>query len=860
MDFNIWITNLRGLVQEQGAPLDIRNGRWEVVDRKALWRVIGGRIFDAHLDKLKLIFVEVLSELDPQFDLDAADRPSASIYGKVLKYSPDLRKGAAETLALLGCEGSVLTNCSQHKPENIAVNAVHELLGGADWKLWGSMNDLLPTIAEAAPGEFLNCVESALQRPQIPFVKLFAEESSGFSGRNHMTGLLWALEAIGWSEEHFMRVVVILAELASLDPGGSHGNRPVNTLKTMMLPWLPQTMASAQKQIVSIDAVRAEFPEVAWSVLKSLLPNRHQTSMGTYKPRWREIIPDGWERKVSHEDYRAQVTAYAEIAVEMSVSDLSKLQEIVRNLDNLPQPSFDLLLDHLSSDGVLGLSESERLPIWNTLTEFIAKHRRFSDSDWALSQDVVSKIDLVAGRLAPTSGVGLYRRLFSTRDFDLYEGKNDWEGQRKKLEERRKRAVQGILEDQGVEGVIRFLDSVESPNLVGWALGAVSGGDIDTILLPDFLDEKNETYKRFIDSFIWSKNYKSGAAWVDGLDRGAWTDQQTCQFLVHLPFETATWELADQWLGESKNRYWENVPVNPYQSDGDLLVAVDNLLMASRSQAAVDCLSARLIKKQPFDCKRTVSALMGAVREKLTGEMDSYHVAELIKALQDDSNTDPDDLFSVEWAYLPMMGVGSEVKPKMLQQKLATQPEFFCELIRLVYRPKDADEGVDEISDQAKDLATNAWRLLNEWEWPPGLQADGSFSSDELNQWISRVKELCIESGHLDVAMLKFGEVLYYCPADAQGLWIVESAAKILNSRDGESIRDGFCTEVFNSRGAHWVDPTGNPEKELAELWRKKASAVEDKALPRFAASLRELASSYDRQAERVIMQQESRR
>jgi hypothetical protein len=66
-------------------------------------------------------------------------------------------------------------------------------------------------------------------------------------------------------------------------------------------------------------------------------------------------------------------------------------------------------------------------------------------------------------------------------------------------------------------------------------------------------------------------------------------------------------------------------------------------------------------------------------------------------------------------------------------------------------------------------------------------------------------------------------------------------------------MRDGFRTGTYNSRAVHWVDPTGKPERELAEQFRRKAEEVENAGFQRFAVTLRGLAEGYNREAERII-------
>lgn len=854
MNFNSWMASLREVIQEQDNPMVLRNGNWEVLDRKELWHAVGSRIFDTHIDKFKECAVEVLSELDPKFDLPVEERYAARIHGKVLNHSSELRKGLAETLALLGSHGNILKNCSQDKPESIAIVTIREIFEHANWQLWGSLNNLLPTLAEAAPSEFLNSVEKALQQKPCPFDELFSQEGKGIMGSNHMTGLLWALERLSWIEEHFVRVGVILAELASHDPGGNWANRPVNSLITILLPWYPQTLAPIEKRISSIKAIRIDFPNVAWKVLLKLLPNQHQTSSGINKPRWRNIVSEDWEPKVTNKEYWDQVTGYAELAVEMACGDLDKLKELVTNLDNLPKPSFDNVLKYLSSKAIITLPEDQRLPIWTNLIEFAKKHRRFSDAKWALNDETVSQIEATASMLTPDSPGSLYRRLFTNRETHLYDKKGEWEEQRKQLDERRQKAIQEIYNATGLKGIIAFVDKVESPNKVGLSLGLIADKNIDANLLKGYLDSENITYQRFMGGFIWGRYLNQGWDWVDGLYRKDWTIKQNCQLLMYLPFEKDTWQRADDWLGDSKEMYWQEVLINPYQSKSDLLFAIDKLLEVSRPKAAIDCLHCRLHKKLPLDTKQTVRALLGAISTtESTGGVDSYEITELIKALQNDPNTDQDDLFNVEWAYLRLLDRHSDAEPKLLEKYLSTQPDFFCEVIRLIYRSKYEEKKGEEPDELKKSIATNAWRLLHEWRRPPGVLDDGSFSSDDFKVWLQNVKKLCMESGHLEVAMIKVGEVLFYTPLDPKGLWIVRSVASALNARDAEEMRRGFRTEVFNSRGVHWVDPTGKSEKDLAEQWREKADAIENSGFARFAAVLRELSDSYDREAERIV-------
>lgn len=854
ISYDEWLKKAREILHCPDSPLSLRNGTWKVVNQTELWSMLGSRILDQDLDTFRSITVSVLKEPDPAFELPAEERYAASIHGKKLKCSHVLRKGIAEGLAILGSQPESCSKCSQGKAETTCLLVIRELLIDADWVLWGSLNGLLPALAEAAPGEFLNTVEKAMRLTPCPFDELFSQEGNGITGGNYLTGLLWALEGLAWEEQYLVRVCVALGELASRDPGGQGGNRPSNSLTTILLPWLPQTLASVDKRRVAVETLLGEWPNIAWNLIIQLLPGQHKTSSGSHKPTWRNPIPKDWKQVVTQQEYWQQTSYYSELAVTTAGHDTARLSALVDHFDHLPKPAFDNLLQTLASHPISELPEEQRLSIWDHLTKFTNKHRRFSSAKWALSDELITQIEQIAEQLAPTNPFNLYQHLFSDRDFDLYEENGDWEEQRKKLDTRREAAISKIFQQSGVVGVIQFAESVSSPRQVGHALGVLADSVIERTFLPHFLDSADNKRKALVSSYIWRRFHLKGWEWCDELDKSDWTPEQVGDFLACLPFTKEAWNHASEWLQAHESEYWTRTGANAYQTNGEIAFAIEKLIEHGRPHAAISCLYWMRHAEQPIDNNQCIRALLAALSSnEPIYAMDGYQIVELIKFLQAAPSVDQDDLFRVEWAYVRLLDRHSDAAPQLLQSRLANDPAFFCELIQLLYRSQKEDQPPKEPTEESKVIATNTWLLLNDWNKPPGSQEDGTFNEERFTEWLQIVKEVCTGSGHLEVALFNIGEVLIHTPPDPDGLWIHRAVAAALNDREADEMRNGFRTGIYNSRGVHWVDPTGKAERELAEQFRRKAEEIEDAGFQRFTVTLRGLADSYDREAERII-------
>jgi hypothetical protein len=458
-----------------------------------------------------------------------------------------------------------------------------------------------------------------------------------------------------------------------------------------------------------------------------------------------------------------------------------------------------------------------------------------------------------AQALAPTSPEFKFRHLFSNRDFDLFDEKGNYEEQRKYLDELRQSAISEILRNAEIGAVLKFAMKVTDPYEVGRALGEVASDEIERGILPTILDSEDDILIRVAAGFTWARFWKLRTEWVDSVLKIGWALERQAKFLSLLPFEDEIWKRVKLHLKDANEiLYWSSVKVNPYGPDRDLTTAIEKLLEYGREGAAVMCIALAIKDESRFDVPLATRALLAVLTsESAIKELDHYHTVQLIKRLQKSATADKDALFRIEWNFLPWLNRFSSGSPVTLESRLASDPTFFAEVIGLVFRSKNTSKNAsDDISEQKKRLATNAYKLLSEWRRCPGMQDDGSFRAEAFNAWLNEVRRITEESGHAEVAQIQIGHVLTCAPPDPDGLWIHKAVAEALNFRDTGDMRSGFTTQLFNDRGVHGFTH-GDEERKLASDNRAKAEDLDSKGYTRFAAAMREFAEQYERQAER---------
>ncbi|MFV2014736.1 MAG: hypothetical protein ACC656_04870, partial [Candidatus Heimdallarchaeota archaeon] len=626
------------------------------------------------------------------------------------------------------------------------------------------------------PDTYLDCLEDIIEKREI-ISNLFSQEGTGITGWNYMTGILWSLETLAWSEKYLTRVSIVLCELSFMDPGGNWANRPYNSLLNIFLPWIKQTAASIGRKTIALNNIQKEFPDVAWTLFLDLLPSFPGKVLSpNRKPSWRNFIPEDFVQNVSHSEYQQQIESYFTICLGLAKEDINRLMALVDRLEDFQEPYFSNFLNYLKSSDIINKSEAEKSKIWELLEKKVRKHTKFYDAKWALPKQAISEIEDVKNLLTPSNPLHKYAYLFNDYDIELYEEKENFEQQRTMIENRRTNAIKEVYAKNGIHSVIEFVSSIKLPIGVGEALGRSQEIDEDNYLVPEFLNQNEKQLIDFIRGYISTRFQIQEFNWINKFDFTTWNIEHKLHFLEILPFIPQIWVLAKNILSSEYDQYWKNTDASPYLLKPESLPkAVDLLLKFNRPIAAIKVLKWMLHLETPPDIDKIYEALLSDTqKDEKQFLIDPHSVIELVKWLQKQANTNEEILSRIEWIYLRLLDRYSGASPKTLHKALASRPDFYCEVIRTAYRSKNKQTST-KLNEETIALAEQAYYLLQDWTIIPGTQVNGEINETDLKTWLDKVKTICSKSGHLSVALSLVGKVFAHSNEDPSGLFLNKS-------------------------------------------------------------------------------------
>lgn len=826
---------------------------WRLASPLDAWVNLSRYVTKSDLDNLEYVFLYVLAKVRPSFDLPPEKRYMASLYNKQSAYSEWLREGLAQSLILIAIYGQGLQlptggGSSQRWVDSV----VNKLLESASGNLWASLNYVLPLIAEASPESFLSSAEKSIHADQPEILKMFEEEQSFVLSTSNHSGLLWALEALAWLPEYLPRVTIILGRLAGLDPGGKLSNRPFNSIRSIFLPWMPQTFADLEKRNQALELLVKYESQIAWRVLISLLPRHNDVAYPTYKTRWRLFDHKSERKNLTNGEIWQNHALIVKNLLSNTDFDEARIAELVEIISDLSDRDRQSIVDYITTNVNTIIQIDYAIP--KALQKMLRRHRSFPDANWTLPETELIKIEKLYELMRPIDVINKNKWLFDEH-WPMVEGikrHEDHIKQEEVIREKRVEALVDIFNELGLRRVLELSNEVKEKIVFG-DIAAHVLLDNDAIL--EFLSELRLTDKDqdSVRGFVFRKSWLNDVDWIkemfEELKELKYSNLALANFLIPSKQSMELWNIVDNSNEEIISRYWRNVHLYlHYLSYQEKIYAIDKLIQFGRSLTALELVQ-RHISEMPTVL--ILRALDAGTNSKENKVVPSYEIEQIFSELDKKKDIDRSNLAQLEWRYLSILTRNySSRKPEILYEKLANDPAFFVQVLKMLYKPNLEAEQEEVLSDEEMQrrsiIAHNAYELLTSWKRIPGMNASTkSIDSEILMGWVLKARHLAENEHRIDAADIHIGKLLSQYP-EGDGQWPPDAICEIIDTINSTVLLRSFRDETFNKRGFSSKAPLegGERERKIAEYFNGLAKQILYK-WPVTASILSNLATDY---------------
>lgn len=809
----------------------------------------------------------ILSEDDLTLDLPDQERLIANIRGRKREVSEPLRKGILETLVLLAIYSAELfSDRLGFDPAERVRMLVRNLLTPLTGQLLKAQSNDLPMYAEAAPDELLDILEDDSKQTQPAAFEVVRPVGNGLWGPNPRTGLLWALENMAWSAERLIRVVGVLARLSEKKLEDNWANKPINILGSLFRCWLPQTSASIGGRIAALEYLVKQHPKVAWPICVEQFDPWPNSASPNHRPRWRPDARgsgDGVPESENHQMWRRAL----DLALDWAEHTKETIGDLVKCVDSLPDEDQQRIWK-LVDDWSESASEEEKTSLREIVRRFAmtkrVRRRHSNDKNPNQSAETLNAAKHAYNALRPSDIVQQHSWLFLNDcvvwSADEHYGDEDaviGEARNARIAKKRRKAITQVYALEKDSGLIRLANVGDGGSKVGWFAAHVLEstekrlGLVCTVLKDGRMTNANPERSLLSGLLRGTKQAGGLTALLKAMETTL--NPNLLQEVVLLaPFESQIWNFVHTLGDDVSKYYWEKIDVDFLREQREELnYAVNKLLEVGRPRATFNLISLNLSEMSYKTIYRIINEASSSVEHlpKHTKEQEEYVIKEAIKHLDQSGEFSANDMASLEFRNLTLVGRRDELTPN-LEFQINDNPEMFAQAVVSAFARSDGKEDSKELraidESENKIRAEQAYQLLIRLKEIPGRDAYGKLDGKRLAIWISAVRSFLGACARSDVGDNQIGRLMAKAPVGEDGVWPSKPVRDALEQTLNEDMGDGFRIGKLNLRGGRFrvLRDGGNQERDLARQYDEWANALSF-THPKVARELRKIRDDY---------------
>ncbi|MXW06764.1 MAG: hypothetical protein F4Z87_01300 [Gammaproteobacteria bacterium] len=705
----------------------------------------------------------------------------------------------------------------------------------------------LPLYAEAAPDTFLTIFERDLTEDNPVVFQLMQPCNNAMFERSDRVDILSALELLAWNKKWISRVVDILAQLAASEPVDNLYNKPSNSLETIFHLRMPQTALPVEDRIMVFDRLIERHPQVAWNIAIRQFGRLSQVGHYNHKPRWSDdAIGFGGTSN------RNEKNRFKEHCIEKCIHwpshSCSTLTDMVKRATWIPGKMLSQL-QVIITDWAETASDEERVQLREEV-RISLRRKRSRTQDKNAEKEVVSFAKAVFDLLEPQDVVWrhawLFREHWVDESRDELEMNDDvnYEQRTNHIHNLRMSAIREVTSASGYSGVLELAFSGNAPFVVGWSLADTLTDDESRLnFLNDVLESgdilNSEQHQSILEGFLRALDTPTTIKLIDQL----WSQHNEdigIRLLCLAKCDGLVWQAVEE-RGESVSRkYWTRVrPTwnNPPAFEQNY--AVSRLLDLKRVEVAFNSalieikqiesrLIYRILSELPFHNSQDSTAVNIGV----------HQIRRAFRVLNDRNSLNQSEMATLEFLYVEMFPF-DDPNIQNLEREIEYSPQLFAELISMAFKKEDSKEN-RSLTENEREFAKKARRVLEVLSRIPGVQGDGSIDEIKLMAWIEQVRVLCASNGQSRLGDEYIGQLLSNAPIGEDEVWPNASIRSVLEKVLNQNVENGFHVGKQNSIGFEEIVDGGRVPRDRAHQYEDWAKVCDYK-YPKVAALLRRM-------------------
>ncbi|EPY7438582.1 hypothetical protein ACXEJ7_002466 [Klebsiella quasipneumoniae] len=821
---------------------------WKAKSPIELLYQLAPRLTESQLKRFFLVVKQTLLKSDPALELKKEDRWMAAIYGKVRSESDFILKSIADSLVKL----RIYAESSEGINSDFIIvaidNLVRDLLMDADGERWLSLTDVLCSLAEASSEVFLKSIETSLQSTEASVTRLLMEtsESTGFGMRCWHADLLHALEILAWNPRRLRRISLILATLSLLRIQGNWANTPENTLKSLLRPYWPQTMATDEQRLIVLDMLIKKHDSIAWRFLYEQTDPMGGMYMENARPKWRD--DDAGSAQMRGIFFSAYYSALGERILSLAEKNAERIAALIERIDHFEGTYQERLISLIKS--ATSFPEKDKEIVREALYHYLNWHNSYNTDGDKKSRSVAEDLMPFVSLLTPQDIILDKRRLFTSHYPVLPEGsERDHLRHSEKIRKMRINAIEEIYYHQGWDGLSSLLSVAQAPSVIGESLATCNLHLLDSLswIIEKFRSNGFPFHDPLSSSFYnWLPEEKrliliNSSIFKNEMD----SDKKIAAFHSVLPPTMATWHNLTNYPESAQMLYWKGINYPHIWSDDadEIDYFIGKMMLSDRYISAFNLVKHRMEKVSWQNLFKLLNGFR-TTAEKDVPMPDGWHFSKAIEYLESSGQVSRLDLALLEFFFFSAFR-NCEKGAKNLYTELLSNPPLFVQLICFAYKPESEKEYKQDESLMA--AAQQAGRVLDQGKGIPGQKSDHSIDEYVFSNWIEEVRKLATENDRSNTTDYIIGEWLSRSKYLNDAPWTSITIKDLLEETERDEIREGFYFGTINSRGttirAYYEG--GDKERKLVDQYKEIANQLYF-THPKLASIFDNLASHYD--------------